>query len=353
MPPLHETRLPTGRKPRPFTEVGVDLYGPYRVTLGLGPETRQKTKNAHKFNPKRWVLVVSCCWTRAVNLLVVQSEDTKSTDLAMDRHTADYGIPLRVNCDNGGNFEGMRNDQKKQWAYLVQLFKKKHIEWPQTKWTVNPAYTPRFGSNFESMVKIGRHTMTKLLDHYSLLNDEEFLTVVTRTKSHMNNRPLNAVSPDPDDPLPLCPNDFLTTGNKYREMVPILVGEPTLTEESRAMRSTMEKLWTIYEREYVSELRRTKIKIQHTPDQLKVGQVVHLISEKYQPLKADDRTMPGVLHSLCGYYRVGRIIDTHEGVDCQGDPVQRVFTVRMGDRRYPGSLKDERLSYTNIYPILF
>ena len=202
------------------------------------------------------------------------------------------------------------------------------------------------------MVKVGRHTMAKLLNHYELQDDEEFETVVVRTKSHMNNRPLNAVSSDPDDPRPLTPNDFLTTGKRFREMVPIMVGEPVLTETSRALRSVMAKLWEIYEQEYVVSLQQAKRHLGHTPDMLKVGQFVHLLGEKHQPIKVESRTMPGVLNSICGYYRVGQIIEIHEGEDWQGNSAQRVFTVRVGDRTKPGTLKDERRSYQTISPIL-
>ena len=347
MPPLHETRIPEGSKPTAFSEIGIDLYGPYRVRILDSPPTRGFSNVQ-----KRWILLISCCWTRAVNLLVVKTENTKSTSMALDRHAADYGTPSRVNCDGGGNFQGVQRDQREQWQYVQEAISLKRIEWPTTKWYTNPPYSPRFGGHFESMVKIGRRTMMKLLDHYSLLNDEELETIVVRTKSHMNSRPLNAVSPDPRDPRPLTPNDFLTTGKRYRDMVPIIEGEPTLTEASRTMRETLEKLWKIFYQEYVRCLHQSKHNINHRPEDFTVGQFVHLLSDTKQPIKKEERTLPGVLRSVCGIYRIGQIVEIHEGIDFQGQPAQRVFTVRTGDPSTPGQLRDQRRSYMTIAPLL-
>lgn len=347
MPYLHETRLPTKEK-RAFSEIGVDLFGPYRIAAEGASDEEGKPVGV-----KRWILVLSCNWTRAVNLEVVRHESTKSTCLALDRHTADYGTPDRVSCDGGGNFVGISNDQKQQWYFVMEALKKKQIEWPKASWNFNPAGSPRFGANFESLVKIGRRTLVKMLDHYSLMTGEEFDTLIRRTKCYMNSRPLSQVSSDPNDPRPLTPNDFLTTGKRYRDMVPVVLGEPHLTAEHRGIRTTIQKLWTIYEQEYVRTLHQAQINLKHKPEHYQVGQFVHLIGDQYNCIDIKNRTMPGVLHSICGNYRIGQIVAIHGGVDFKGDLAQRVFTVRVGDRRNPGTLKDERRSYMTIAPFLF
>merc|ERR1711989_68700 len=214
----------------------------------------------------------------------------------------------------------------------------KQIDWPKTTWNFNPAGSPRFGGGFESMVKIARRTLVKMLNHYDLMDGEEFETLIDRTKGFMNSRPLNQVSSDPTDPVPLTPNDFLTTGKRYRDMIPIIVGEPTLTEASRTMRETLEKLWQIFYQEYVRCLHQSKHNINHRPEDFTVGQFVHLLSDTKQPIKKEERTLPGVLRSVCGVYRIGQIVEIHEGIDFQGQPAQRVFTVRTGDPATPGQL---------------
>merc|ERR1711989_137757 len=166
----------------------------------------------------------------------------------------------------------------------------KQIDWPKTTWNFNPAGSPRFGGGFESMVKIARRTLVKMLNHYDLMDGEEFETLIDRTKGFMNNRPLSQVSSDPTDPVPLTPNDFLTTGKRYRDMIPIIVGEPTLTEESRGMRATIEKLWKTYEAEYVKTLHQAKINISHKPEHYQVGQFVHLLGDQYCPKNSDEKT---------------------------------------------------------------
>ena len=346
MPPLNVHRIPSDGR-GPFSEIGCDVFGPYFVKLEEAKETRNT-----KVSRKRWILIISCCWTRAVNLLIIHHENTKSTSMALDRHTAQFGQPDWINSDQGTNFEGLRNDLANQWYYVEQVLRRKRIEWPKTKWEVNPAGSPRFGGHFESLVKVARRTLLKMLPHYELLTDEEFLTIIERVKCHMNNRPLTEMSSDPQDPRPLCPNDFLTTGKKYRELLPIIEGEPYLTDLSRSMRETLERLWRIYYTEFVKTLNQVKHNLEHKPEDYKVGQFVHLIGDEGQPLKNEERTMPGQVHSIVGYYRVGRIEEIHEGVDSLGKTVQRVFTVSVGDRRNAGTIKQEKRSYQTIAPFV-
>ena len=87
----------------------------------------------------------------------------------------------------------------------------------------------------------------------------------------------------------------------------------------------MERLWRLYYTEFVKTLNQVKHNLDHKPEDYEVGQFVHLIGDEGQPLKTDQRTMPGQVHSLVGYYRIGRIEEIHEGVDSHGNPAQRVF----------------------------
>ena len=91
-------------------EVGLDLFGHYFIKHGL---TRASSK--------RWVMVIACCWTRAVNLEVVMSESTLSAHLALERHCSVYNKPDYINTDNGGCYEGIFNDLQEQWAFMKDV----------------------------------------------------------------------------------------------------------------------------------------------------------------------------------------------------------------------------------------
>ena len=67
----------------------------------------------------------------------------------------------------------------------------------------------------------------------------------------------------------------------------------------------------------------------------------------------DKCTMPGIVQSLSGYYCIGWITKIHTGQDFHEDPAKRVFTVMRGDRKNPGTLKEEIRTYMSIAPMMF
>ncbi|XP_073963660.1 uncharacterized protein [Choristoneura fumiferana] len=78
---------------RPFTNCGVDYFGPLTVTIGRRHE-------------KRWVALFTCLTTRAVHLEIVASLSTDSAIMALRRMAARRGWPRVMYSDNGTCFRG-------------------------------------------------------------------------------------------------------------------------------------------------------------------------------------------------------------------------------------------------------
>ena len=68
---------------------------------------------------KRWVCVLTCLSTRAINLEMVYSLDTDSCLSAVLRFIARRGHPLTIWSDSGTNFVGANNELK-QFASMWQ-----------------------------------------------------------------------------------------------------------------------------------------------------------------------------------------------------------------------------------------
>ena len=77
----------------PFTNVGVDYFGPFEVKL-------------LRRSMKRWCCLFTCLTTRAVHIEVVRSLDTDSCLVAINRFIARRGKPTTIISDNGTNFVG-------------------------------------------------------------------------------------------------------------------------------------------------------------------------------------------------------------------------------------------------------
>ena len=72
----------------PFREIALDHIGPFSVKNG-----REK----HKM----YLLIITCFYTRAVNLIICQNIDNESFMLALQSHIFQYGIPSKIVSDNG------------------------------------------------------------------------------------------------------------------------------------------------------------------------------------------------------------------------------------------------------------
>ena len=77
---------------RPFTTVMIDFIGPYYVKNELGQECN------------RYICLITCMFTRAINLSVCPTVDTESVLRALQLHVFDYGIMQSIIADNQPSF---------------------------------------------------------------------------------------------------------------------------------------------------------------------------------------------------------------------------------------------------------
>ena len=269
------------------------------------------------------------------------SESAFSAHLALERHCSTYGNPLRIICDNGGNFKGISLDMKQQQDFVDEMLG--YMKWPERAPEVKfiPAYSPRFGGGYEIAVQSGRKSLARLLPLYGLLTDEQFETILKKAQAFANDRPLGLPSGDSKDFPPLTPNCLLGRGERFYHLMPVTECSEQV-HHSRHMRSAYKKLWEFYYEEYVQALQK-KQKAQKNPHVYRVGEVVHLITG--QDIKPTaQRTYAGPVRAVMGRYHVGIIRHIKENkIDGHG----RVFVVDMGR----GQLKT--VSSMNIAPTFF
>ena len=86
-------------QPPPFTNTGVDYFGPFYVFV------RRTTE-------KRWGFIFTCLTTRAVYVEIVTSMDTSSCVMGVERFVSRRGTPAMIWSDNGTNFIGAKKKQR-------------------------------------------------------------------------------------------------------------------------------------------------------------------------------------------------------------------------------------------------
>ncbi|XP_045499410.1 uncharacterized protein LOC123697036 [Colias croceus] len=179
---------------RPFTNCGVDYFGPMMVKIGRRRE-------------KRWGALFTCLTSRAVHLELVASLSTDSAIMALRRMAARRGWPRLMYSDNGTNFRGADQELKKaynEWAPALQEEALRH----RMEWRYIPPGAPHQGGAWERLVRSVKTALGATLREKAP-PEEVLWTLLTEAEFAVNARPLTHVSVSPDDPEALTPNHFL------------------------------------------------------------------------------------------------------------------------------------------------
>ncbi len=193
--PLPELRLPGGEGPVAFAVTALDCAGPYRVKRGRSYESY-------------YMLLVTCCHTRAVRLEVLSDLSVDAFLLAFTRVSSRGVNPHTVLSDNGGNFEGANKLLFQLWSCLGEG--KVEEKRPTIRWKFNPPYASHYGGVFERLIGAAKAALYHALPSHYSLRLEELYTAFAEVEGLLNMRPLAYVSTDGKDPTPLTPNHFLT-----------------------------------------------------------------------------------------------------------------------------------------------
>lgn len=190
--------LPTERvtpeKP-PFTNVGVDYFGPLYVKQG-------------RSHVKRYGCIFTCLAIRAVHIEISHSLDTDSFINALRRFISRRGMPEKIVSDNGTNFTGGERELRESIASLNERQVKEFLQQRGIEWQFNPPTASHMGGVWERMIRSIRKILKNLLQE-QVVCDEVLLTVIAEVEAILNARPLTQLSLDPRDEEPLTPNHLL------------------------------------------------------------------------------------------------------------------------------------------------
>jgi len=271
----------------PFTNTGIDLFGPFYVKRGRGQE-------------KRYGVVFTCLVTRAVHIEVAASQSTDSFICALRRFLARRGHVKRIRTDRGTNFVGASKELLKELECLTksesaihEAMLRKNVEW-----VFNPPTASHHGGTWERMIRSIRKILDALLLQ-QVLTDEVLQTLLCEIEAILNSRPLTYVSSDHRDPEPLTPNHLLLLGGSVP--VPRGVFKDDDLYAKRRWRQTQylaDLFWSRWRKEYLPLLQHRQ-RWFYPERSLSVGDVV-LIADEGLPRSQ---------------WPLGRVIETHVSSD--------------------------------------
>ena len=276
----------------PFTNLGVDLCGPYTV----------KTMTNKRSTMKVWIVILLCLNTKAVSMELAPGYSTKDFLLAYHTHVSQRGVPSIVHSDRGSQLVAAKKELcsdplRYDWDAIAHASAQEG-----TTWNFTPAGGQWRNGATESFVKKFKHSFFHLYKE-TRMNYAELLCAVKRISNILNHRPISVQrtktdAHDEDFLSPLTPN-MLVTGRSAS-------GPPkdSLDEEDPRLRlSFIEELekawWYQYKVQYFHSLIPTR-KWAEAKRNVAVGDVV-LIEYK-------SKTVPGT-------YRLGKVLSVEKDYD--------------------------------------
>ncbi|XP_063072352.1 uncharacterized protein LOC134463029 isoform X1 [Engraulis encrasicolus] len=179
----------------PFTNTGVDYFGPFEVKRG-------------RSLAKRYGVLFTCMTSRAIHIEVANSLDTSSCINALRRFICRRGQVKYLRSDNGTNFVGANAELQKALSTLDQDKVHSTLRTMGIEWTFNPPGASHHGGIWERLIRSIRQVLCSILKQQTL-DDEGLQTVFCEVEAILNSRPLTTVTNDPQDLTPLTPNDLL------------------------------------------------------------------------------------------------------------------------------------------------
>ncbi len=193
MASLPEDRLLPDKPP--FTNVGVDYFGPFDVKQG-------------RSTVKRYGVLFTCLTIRAVHIEVADSLDTDSCINALRRFISRRGQVSVMRSDNGTNFVGAERELREALSNLNHSKIENAMLQKGIKWVFNSPAASHQGGVWERQIRTVRRILSALLKEQST-NEDSLHTVMCEVESIINNRPITSASDNPNDLEPLTPNHLL------------------------------------------------------------------------------------------------------------------------------------------------
>ena len=183
----------------PFTNVGVDYFGPYNIRGEVQKRVRRKC----------YGVIFSCLVVRAVYIDVAVDYSTDAFLQVFRRFVSIRGYPRKIFSDNGTQLVGASNELKKAVSSLDQeKIRAFGIENGGIEWTFSPGDAPWYNGATEALVKTTKRALNTAVGD-SVLSFSELQTAMLEAAQLINQRPIGSTPTTPDDGSYLCPNDLI------------------------------------------------------------------------------------------------------------------------------------------------
>ena len=249
----------------PFTNVGVDYFGPFLVKRG-------------RANVKRYGVLFTCLTTRAVHIEVAHTLDTDSCLSAIRRFVCRRGQPTVMRSDNGTNLVAAERELREAIQSWNQAKIQDSLRQKGIQWIFNPPAGSHFGGIWERQIRSVRKILKSVLKE-QVVDDEALQTLFCEVEAIINDRPITKSSDDANDLEALTPNHLLLL--KREPLLPPGLFEKDDLYSRRRWKQVQylaELFWKRWVREYLP-LQQERQKWTQVRQNLKSGDVVMIVDD--------------------------------------------------------------------------
>ncbi len=247
----------------PFTNVGVDFFGPLENKRG-------------RSLVKRYGVIFTCLAVRAIHIEVAHSLDTDSCINALRRFICRRGQVAIMRSDQGTNFISADKELREAITSLNQNKIQDAMSQRGIQWIFNPPAASHHGGVWERQIRTIRKVLTSVLKQQNL-DDEGLQTVLCEVEAIVNDRPITKTSDDPNDLDALTPNHLLLL--KTQAILPpgIFRKEDLYARRRwRQVQYLADLFWSRWTVEYLPQLQERQ-KWSKTHRNLQIGDVVLIV----------------------------------------------------------------------------
>ncbi|XP_067939647.1 uncharacterized protein [Watersipora subatra] len=194
-----------------FTHIRADVFGPFYMK--------------ERSEVKRWGLLITCFYTRAVHIKLLEEMTTDCLIQAMRCFTALRGPIQSMTVDNGTNFVGMQNELAKE-SCVNNSQMKGYLEQNRIEFHFNTPTASHQGRVTECMIRTARDILNGMIMQFKMVDAKTLRTAFYEVTNIINSRPLT-VTKITDANVPVVTPNLLLNGK-----VTPLVAPPPGTFES-------------------------------------------------------------------------------------------------------------------------
>ena len=228
----------------PFTNVGVDVFGPIQVSVG-------------RSTAKRYGCLFTCFVTRAIHIEVVGSLEGDAFLNAFRRFVARRGSPRKVYSDNGTNFVAGERELRKEFMRHARNTLTTYGAGHEIEWVFIPPHAPHMGGVWERMVGIVKRVLRGVTKGAVRLTDEILGTLLCEVEAIVNGRPLTKLSEDPADLSVLTPSHLLLL-RAPSSLPPCVPSDNAYRHRWKYVQHLASEFWKRFVREYLPDLNQRR-----------------------------------------------------------------------------------------------